>query len=97
MENKLAENLKKGDICYVIGIDGNVSTNKVSNVRITEDKDVHIEFDNGVKGLAYAKNDYSSYGMCAAKVFFSKESAIKHLETKIEYIFNEIEKIKNYG
>lgn len=94
MKNKLAENLKIGDICYVIDLDGNVSINTVSNVRITEDKEVCIEYNTGVKGRAYVKHDNSSYGMCAAKAFFSKESAIKHLETKIEYIFNEIEKIK---
>ena len=94
---KLAKDLKIGDVCYVVDADSTVSFKKVSNIKSTENGDIYIEYENGIKGFAFPKGQYSTYGMYASKVFFSKETAMECLEKRIEHIFKQMDRITKYG
>lgn len=93
MARIIAKDLKTGDICYLIGIDGDVETCTITDIRFTG-KEANITFNKGVIGWCYVDSIKCSYGMFSAKVFFSKEDAIENLKDKISFIQRNIEKLR---
>lgn len=93
-KTKLAKDLKVGDKCYAVDIDGEISVEFVKNLKFTDDK-VHIVFETSVTGYCRKNDNNSSYGLYSSKVFFDKENATKCLIGKIDEIQKNIDKLLN--
>lgn len=91
---KLAKDLKVGDKCYAVDIDGGISVEFVKSLKFIDDK-VQIVFETGVTGYCRMNDNNSPYGLYSSKVFFDKETASKCLVGKIDEIQKNKDKLLN--
>lgn len=99
---KKGKDLKVGDTCFCVGSDGGVEIVTIKELGkpyqgYGRSMDRHVEYNTGCQATVNDYDSSSGYGMYAAIVHFSKESAYEHLEEKLEKIKASIGMVTNHS